>query len=92
MYTIDFSDQAKMDLAKLKRNEPNSFKKASKLLIELAEHPQTGTGTGKPKPLGNDRAGLWSRKITDKHRLVYRINDDRVEILVLSTYGHYSDK
>jgi toxin YoeB len=90
MYTIDFSDQAKRDLAKLKRNEPNSFKKASKLLIELAEHPQTGTG--KPKPLGNDREGQWSRKITDKHRLVYRINDDRVEILVLSTYGHYSDK
>jgi len=90
MYLIDFSDQAKKDLAKLKKNEPASFKKASKLLIEIAEHPQTGTG--KPKPLGYNRTGQWSRKITDKHRLVYSIDDEVITVLVLSAAGHYDDK
>ena len=41
-------------------------------------------GLGKPEPLRSDRTGWWSRRITDEHRLVYRVvgaNDDRrVEI------------
>ena len=71
MYKIDFSEQTKSDLARLKKSEPNSFKKAEVLLNEISEHPYTGTG--KPKPLGNNRAGQWSRKISDKHRLVYKV-------------------
>ncbi|HPM11039.1 MAG TPA: type II toxin-antitoxin system YoeB family toxin [Paludibacter sp.] len=46
----------------------------------------------KPKPLGGDRAGQWSRRITEKHRLVYLIEEEKVNILILSTYGHYNDK
>jgi toxin YoeB len=30
-------------------------------------------GTGKPEPLKQDFAGWWSRRITEEHRLVYRI-------------------
>lgn len=43
-YTVTFSPKAKDGLAKLKRSEPASFKKAVKLLNEIADHPQTGTG------------------------------------------------
>ena len=43
-YTVTFSPEAKDGLAKLKRSEPASFKKAVKLLNEIADHPQTGTG------------------------------------------------
>jgi toxin YoeB len=31
----------------------------------------------------------WSRRINREHRLVYRIYDNVVEVLVLSVYGHY---
>lgn len=48
-YTITYSPEAKEGLAKLKRSEPASFKKAVKLLNEIADHPQTGTGH--PEPL-----------------------------------------
>ena len=48
MYKITFSPEAEADLAKLKRSEPASFKKAVKLLNELVEHPQTGTGHPEP--------------------------------------------
>ncbi len=90
MYTLNFSKEALLGLEKLKKNEPTAFKKAGKLLEELLIHPTTGTG--KPKPLTGDRVGQWSRRITDKHRLIYEIIDDIVEIYILSSYGHYDDK
>lgn len=90
MYNIEYSIKAQEGLAMLKANEPRNFQKAVKLLNELAVHPRTGTG--KPKQLSGDRSGQWRRKISDRHRLVYEIHDQVVEVLVLSTWGHYDDK
>ena len=67
-----------------------ALKKLDILLNELREHPQTGTG--KPEMLRNRLSGLWSRRITVKHRLIYEINDEMVNVLILNTYGHSSDK
>jgi toxin YoeB len=69
------------------QSEPAAYKKLERLLIELEEHPRTGTG--KPEPLRGDRTGQWSRRITDRHRLVYIIDDDRIVVLVLAAVGHY---
>lgn len=44
-------------------------------------------GLGKPEPLKHDLSGLWSRRITDEHRLVYRVTDE--EIVVVSCKFHY---
>lgn len=92
MYQLRFDDEATEGIARLKKSEPVAFKKLVKLLSELQEHPKTGTG--KPKPLGGDRAGQWSRHISDKHRLVYLIDEDEVVSIVevLSVWGHYGDK
>ena len=90
MYNLDFTNKASEHIFRLKKSEPLSFKKLGKLLQELKEHPTTGTGH--PKPLGHNREGQWSRKITSKHRLIYAIEDDSVTVLVLSAYGHYDDK
>jgi toxin YoeB len=38
-------------------------------------------GPGKPEPLRYVLAGCWSRRITQEHRLVYRINDEAVDFL-----------
>lgn len=38
-------------------------------------------GPGKPEPLKYALAGCWSRRITQEHRLVYRITDERVDFL-----------
>jgi len=87
IFELIFAEEAKEDLAKLKRNEPAAYKKAVKLLIELQEHPTTGTG--KPEMLKGNRSGQWSRKITNKHRLIYEIVNEKVMVYVLSAYGHY---
>ena len=49
-------------------------------------------GTGHPEPLKGKPEGRWSREITKKPRMVYRIYDNEVVVLVLSAYGHYDDK
>jgi toxin YoeB len=38
-------------------------------------------GPGKPEPLRYVLAGCWSRRITQEHRLVYRVSDDSVDFL-----------
>lgn len=90
-YEVLLSDKAKNGIKLLQKSgDKNAFKKLLKLLEELAEHPTYGTG--KPKQLGGNRAGQWSRRITDKHRLVYTIEDNKLFVYVLSTAGHYDDK
>ena len=57
---------------------------------ELYDHPKTGLGH--PEPLKGKPEGRWSREITKKHRLIYRIFETEVHVDVLSAYGHYDDK
>lgn len=38
-------------------------------------------GIGKPEPLKHDFAGYWSRRITDEHRLAYKLTDTEVRIV-----------
>ena len=38
-------------------------------------------GIGKPEPLKYLAPGLWSRRVTQEHRLVYLVRDERVDFL-----------
>lgn len=40
-------------------------------------------GIGKPEPLKHTLAGFWSRRITDEHRMVYRLAGKSLEIAQL---------
>ena len=89
-YEIRYTELANEGLARLAKSEPKAFKKVLRFIEELREHPTTGTGH--PEPLKGKPEGRWSREITKKHRLVYRIYDTEVVVLVLRAYGHYEDK
>ena len=39
------------------------------------------TGIGKPEPLKYVLAGCWSRRLTQEHRLVYRVSGQRIDFL-----------
>jgi len=39
------------------------------------------SGIGKPEPLKYLAAGMWSRRLTQEHRLVYLVRDDRIDFL-----------
>lgn len=89
-YEIRFTDLANQGLAKLAKNEPKAFQKALRFVEELKVNPRMGTGH--PEPLKGEPQGRWSREITKKHRMVYRIFENEVLVLVISAYGHYDDK
>ena len=90
-YTLEFSKTALEDIEKHKKSgDKSTLRKIEKLLNELVEHPTTGTG--QPEILKHDLAGLHSRRINRKHRLVYSINEQIVTVYVLSAWSHYGDK
>ncbi|MDR1022282.1 MAG: Txe/YoeB family addiction module toxin [Prevotellaceae bacterium] len=89
-YVVILSPNTKIELLLLKKSEPKAFEKAMNLIDELHETPEAGTGH--PKPLGSSRTGQWSRRITQKHRLTYKINKEEQIVEVISARNHYTDK
>jgi toxin YoeB len=90
-YFVELTKEADDELqAHIQAGNKILLKKIFRLFTELEQHPQTGTG--KPKLLKYRQSGIWSRRIDDKHRLLYTINNDIVTVFVLSIYGHYGDK
>lgn len=87
MYKVVLSKEAQEDLLLLQKHAPASLKKVRALFKELEEHPRIGTG--QVEQMKHCTVETWSRRINREHRLVYRIYDDVVEVLVLSMYGHY---
>jgi toxin YoeB len=69
------------------KEDKKIYGKIVKLIDDLLGDPFSGIG--KPEPLKYDLAGCWSRRITDEHRLVYRVTDD--EIVILSCKYHYDE-
>ncbi len=47
------------------------------------------SGIGKPEPLKKNLEGWWSRRITQEHRLIYRVEGD--SLLILQCRFHYED-
>jgi len=46
------------------------------------------TGTGKPEALRHNLSGYWSRRLSQKDRLVYRFDDNHIYIFAIG--GHYN--
>ncbi len=90
-YVLEFTKIALVEIEKHKRAGDNSvLKKIAKLLNEIKENPTEGTGRVELMKYG--LAGKYSRRINDKHRLVYTIDEDNLTVHVLSFWGHYGDK
>jgi toxin YoeB len=66
---------------------PKKHQKISELIKDISRHPFSGLG--KPEPLKHEFKGFWSRRIDNKHRLVYSVSDD--VITILSCQSHYEE-
>jgi len=83
-----FHQSAFADYQQWATHDKAVFKKISSLIKEIIRTPFTGSG--KPEPLRGNLAGFWSRRITDKHRLVYKVEQSL--LIIASCKSHYSDK
>ncbi len=90
-YTLEFTEIALKDISKHKKSGDRAvLKKIEKLLLELMEHPTTGIG--QPEALKHNLSGLYSRRINQKHRLIYSINEHIITVHILSAWSHYGEK
>lgn len=90
-YTIVYTEDAELDIIKLRKSgDKQAIKKLNVLIDELREHPEVGTG--KPERLKYQKGNKWSRRITDRHRLIYEILEQTVAVEIVQAYGHYDDK
>ena len=90
-FRIEVTAKAKDHLEKhYKSGNKSAIKKIETILAELKVHPETGTG--QPEQLKYNLTGHWSRRINQKDRMIYSINDDTVIVEVFSAMGHYLDK
>ena len=89
-YEIKFTKEADKMIEKYKKSNPNTYKKLSRLLLDLIKNPREGIGH--PEPLIKGNSVTYSRRISGKDRLIYDVYDDLIVVLVLSVEGHYRDK
>ncbi len=90
MYKLNFTKRADDDIKMIQKSGSKSIRtKLVTILDELEEHP--ATGTGQPELL-KGRPNTYSRRLDQKNRVVYKIDNDIVEVLVLQALGHYDDK
>jgi toxin YoeB len=88
MDQLKLTEQFKKNLVSLRKEDPKLCAKLFDLILNILETPYSGIGH--PEPLKGEESEYWSRRINEKHRLVYRVIDGIVWLT--SCYGHYKDK
>ncbi len=76
---LALSRQAWADYQYWVRTDRNAAQRIARLTEDCLRDPFHGVGN--PEPLRHDLAGLWSRRITKEHRLVYKFEDERCVIV-----------
>jgi toxin YoeB len=76
-----FSDEAWEDYLYWQKQDRKMVERINKLIQEVKRDPFSGVG--KPEPLKHALAGFWSRRITDEHRMVYRVEGNALQIAQL---------
>lgn len=85
---LNLSTRFRKDLSLLRREDAKLLAKLWELIDNLLTTPFTGVG--QPEALKENMSGYWARRINQKHRLVYKIENNIV--FLESCYGHYGDK
>lgn len=91
IYLIDFTETAIKDLQHHRKvGNKATMRKIDAIVEELRIHPKSGIG--KPEQLKGNLRGFWSRRINHTDRIIYKIEDEQVIVIVISALGHYGDK
>ena len=85
MSSISFTESAWEEYCYWQTQDKKTLKRINLLLTDVQRNGFTGLG--KPEPLKENLSGYWSRRIDDVNRLVYKIENDKIEIIQCK--GHY---
>lgn len=76
---IQFSSHGWEDYVHWQQQDKKVLRKINELVRDIARSPHDGLG--KPEPLKHALAGCWSRRITEEHRLVYKVEGKTLQIV-----------
>ncbi len=79
-----WTDEAWNDYIYWQSQDKKTLKRINNLLKDIDCNGYNGIG--KPEPLKHELQGFWSRRIDDTNRLVYRIQDEQIEIVQCKTH------
>jgi toxin YoeB len=82
---LEVSPRALADLHHWIEQDRRKALKVMELIAVCLRDPFVGIG--KPEPLQHEFAGCWSRRIDREHRIVYRVEGER--LIVLQCRYHY---
>ena len=85
MKQVVFEGLAFADFTNWSVEDKKVYQKIIALIKDIDRSPFTGLG--KPEALKHALSGYWSRRITDEHRLIYKVND--TAIVIASCKYHY---
>jgi toxin YoeB len=88
MKRVDFSGNAWEDYIYWQTQDKKTLKRINQLIKDIDRNSYEGIG--KPEPLSENLAGFWSRRIDEKNRLLYRVENGIITIFELRT--HYANK
>ena len=74
-----WQDEAWEDYLYWQMQDKKTLKRINQLIKDIDRNGYSGIG--KPEPLKGDLSGFWSRRIDDKNRIVYRIHNNKIEIV-----------
>jgi len=80
-----FADQAWEDYLHWQQEDPAKIQKINALIKDVRR--DSFKGLGKPEPLKGSLAGYWSRRISDEHRMVYKVSGG--DLLIAQLRYHY---
>jgi len=90
-FKLKIEELAELHIRKhFKSGDKATIKKIEKILIELTENPYSGIGN--PEALKYELTRFWSRRINQRDRLIYKVEEDIVTVFVISAMGHYNNK
>ena len=84
---LTFSSKAWDEYLYWQKTDKAVLKRINTLIKEIMRQPFEGIG--KPEPLRYSLSGYWSRRITDEHRLVYKVTEDNLLIAQLRYHYEY---
>ena len=82
---ISFEESAFDDFNQWANVDKKLYKRVIILIKYISRSPYQGLG--KPEALKHDLQGYWSRRINDEHRLVYKVENDR--LIIIACKYHY---
>lgn len=85
MSNISFTTRAWEEYCYWQSQDKKTLKRINLLLSDIQRN--NFIGIGKPEPLKENLSGYWSRRIDDVNRLVYKVNNEQIEIIQCK--GHY---